>query len=117
MDTYRLNDRLDAIEDLIRFNTELCSVRQKLGRLPDMERMQAKVFAYSVRNSIRAVFFENVSFQKLRELKSLLRNFHDFAEIIEPLRVESESFKSQRLKQLVRYKEENGLMPQLEEAI
>lgn len=82
-----------------------------------MERTQSKVFAYSVRNSVRAVFFENVSFQKLRELKCLLKNFHEFGEIIEPLRVESEEFKSERLRQLVRYKEEGGLLPYLEEAI
>ena len=82
-----------------------------------MERIQSKVFAYSVRNSIRAVFFENVSFQKLRELKSLLKNFREFSEIIEPLRIESESFKSERLRQLVRFKEEGGLLPYLEEAI
>ena len=63
-----------------------------------MERLQAKVFAYSVRNQVKAVYFENVSFQKLRELKSLLRNFRDFSEIIEPLRQESENFKSDRLR-------------------
>lgn len=117
MNISRLNDRLDAIEDLQKYNSQLSCLRVKLSRLPDMERLQSKVFAYSVRNSVRAVFFENVSFQKLRELKSLLKHFRDFSEIIEPLRVESESFKSERLRQLVRYKEEGGLLPYLEEAI
>ena len=82
-----------------------------------MERMMSKVFTYSVRTSVKAVYFENVSFQKLRELKSLLRNFREFSQIIEPLRQESESFKSKRLTNLCRYVEEGGLLPYLEEAI
>ena len=82
-----------------------------------MERVQSRVFAYSVRNSIRAVYFENVSFLKLRELKSLLKNFRLFSEMLDGLRSESDEFKSERLKKLVNYKEDGGLMPYLEEAI
>lgn len=62
MDTGRINERLDAIEDFQTYSHLLSLLRNRLTRLPDMERTQSKVFAYSVRNSIRAVFFENVSF-------------------------------------------------------
>ena len=50
-------------------------------------------------------------------MKSLLRNFREFSQIIEPLRQESESFKSERLTKLCRSIEEGGLLPYLEEAI
>lgn len=62
MDIGRLNERLDSIEDLSQYNAQLTQLRGRLSRLPDMERTISKVFAYSVRNSIRAVYFENISF-------------------------------------------------------
>ena len=62
MDINRLNDRLDAIEDLSKHNSQLIGLRANLSRLPDLERTMSKVFAYSVRNSVRAIYFENVNF-------------------------------------------------------
>lgn len=62
MDINSLNQRLDAIEDLSVYNTQLTQIRSRMSRLPDMERTISKVFAYSVRNSVRAVYFENISF-------------------------------------------------------
>jgi DNA mismatch repair protein MSH6 len=77
----------------------------------------AKVFTYSIRTQVKAIYFENVSFQKLQELKRLLSFFKQFAHMIEPLRQASEAFKSERLRSLVRYREESGMMPFLEDAI
>ena len=77
----------------------------------------SKVFTYSIRTQVKAIYFENVSFQKLWELKQLLKYFRDFSKIIEPLRQASESFKSDRLRLLVRFIEEGGLLPFLDDAI
>lgn len=62
MDIDSLNERYDSVEDLISHKHELDHLRKRLEKLPDMERMMSKVFTYSVRTSVKAVYFENVSF-------------------------------------------------------
>lgn len=43
-----------------------------MAKLPDLEKMLAKVFVYSVRNTAKAVHFEQVEFLKLKEFKQLI---------------------------------------------
>jgi hypothetical protein len=51
--------------------------RGKLSKIPDLERLLAKVFTYSVKDSTKAVMFENVSYLKLIEFRDLLTHFKD----------------------------------------
>ena len=62
MEQDTLEERLDSVEDLMAHTHELNHLRKRLEKLPDMERMMSKVFTYSVRTSVKAVYFENVSF-------------------------------------------------------
>ena len=62
MDIDALNERYDSVEDMMNHKHEAEHLRNRLSKLPDMERMMSKVFTYSVRTSVKAVYFENVSF-------------------------------------------------------
>jgi DNA mismatch repair ATPase MutS len=60
LDPQKINDRLDAVDDLMKIPLQLEAFREKLSKLPDLEKILAKVFVYSVKNSVKAVYFENV---------------------------------------------------------
>lgn len=49
MNIHRINDRLDAVEDLMNYNYEMEQVRNRFARLPDIEKLLAKVFTYSIK--------------------------------------------------------------------
>ena len=51
---------------------QLEEFRKGTEKLPDLGRLLAKVFTYSVKDSVKAISFENVHHQKLREFKLLL---------------------------------------------
>ena len=62
---YKINDRLDAVEDLTKIPVHLNTFRERMSKLMDLEKILAKVFVYSVKSTFRAVTVENVSFAKL----------------------------------------------------
>lgn len=70
--TFKINDRLDAVDDFMKMPLQLDIFREQLNHLPDLEKILAKVFIYSVQNTVKAVTFENICYQKLREFKILL---------------------------------------------
>lgn len=71
----KINERLDAVEDLMRYQDETCKFRAKLSKLPDLEKLLAKIFTYSIKHSVEAIYFEDVSLNKMREFKSLIDCF------------------------------------------
>ena len=72
MNVEKIDARLDAIEDLICFQSETDILRSKLSKLPDLEKLLAKIFTYSIKHSVKAIYFEDVSLQKMREFRTLL---------------------------------------------
>ena len=49
MDTNKINQRLDMIEDMLDNQAETDDLRAKLGKMQDLEKLLAKIFTYSVR--------------------------------------------------------------------
>ena len=45
-----------------------------MGKLPDLEKLLANIFTYSVKHRVKAIFFEDVSLIKLKEFRHLLSN-------------------------------------------
>ncbi|TNV85716.1 hypothetical protein FGO68_gene17605 [Halteria grandinella] len=127
VDIDQINERLDAIEDMKSEPDLLECFRTNIAKMPDIERMMNKLFTYSVRQNVKAIYFENISFQKLKEFKMLLKNFKEIPRLLEPLRmiVEKGQCKSQRFQRLLTVKEDNeldddpsqGLLPFLDQAI
>jgi hypothetical protein len=57
----------------------------KLGKLPDLEKLLARIFTYSIKHSVEAIYFEDVSLSKMREFKSLLDCFKNLDRTLEDL--------------------------------
>jgi DNA mismatch repair ATPase MutS len=106
VDIDQINERLDAIDDLNKHRDLLDQFRLNIGRMPDIELLMNKLFTYSVRQNVRAIYFENISFQKLKEFRFLLRNFKEIKRLIDPVvqMNKREPFKSERLKRLITVK-------------
>ena len=61
MNVKKINDRLDAVEDLMNHQYEIDIFRTRIGKLPDIEKLLAKLYTYSVKHKVKAIYFENVS--------------------------------------------------------
>lgn len=61
---------------------ELDNFRTKLGKMPDLEKLIAKLYTYSVQHKVKAVYFENVSATKLKEFKAALTHLKTVKDIL-----------------------------------
>lgn len=111
MNIDKINQRLDSIDDLIKFQYECDLFRSRIAKLPDLEKLLARIFSYSIKHKVRAIYFEDVSLIKLKEFKTLLKTFKELPEIIETLGSKADEFKSSRLRQLVIQNKEESLFP------
>ena len=107
VDPEKINERLDAVEDLVNMPVDLAKFREKLGSLSDLERIMSKVFLYSVKNEFRIVSFDNSHFSKLKEFKTLLKELRTLHLVLQPLMSKKKEFKSQRLRYLLTYNTED----------
>ena len=103
MSIERIEARLDAITDLICFQSETDQLRARMAKLPDLEKLLAKIFTYSIKHSVKAIYFEDVSLQKMKEFRTLLNCFAGVTNTIESLRSLQQrgDLRSQRLIALV----------------
>jgi hypothetical protein len=100
-----------AVEDLINFQYETDSIRAKMSKLPDIEKLLAKIFTYSIKHRVKAVYFEDVSLIKMKEFRLLLKTVRTVDELLHDLSSKSEKFKSQRLRQILSFDTNGGLIP------
>ena len=111
----KIEARLDAITDLMTFQSETDILRARLQKLPDLEKLLAKIFTYSIKHSVKAIYFEDVSLQKMKEFRTLLNCFKNIDNTIESLTSlrRREELNSARLQALISTKDEHeqGLMP------
>jgi len=69
--------------------------------MPDLEKLVAKLYTYSIQHRVKAIYFENVSANKLKEFKQAVSWLRDSREIVGILQPCLTSFRSQRLAQLL----------------
>ena len=69
--------------------------------LPDLEKLLARIFAYSIKHRVRAIYFEDVSLRKLKEFRTLLAALRRTEEILGGLMAKRECFTSDRLRGLL----------------
>jgi hypothetical protein len=86
-------------------------LRARLSKLPDLEKLLAKIFTYSIKHSVDAIYFEDVSLNKMKEFRQLLNCFKAMDETIGDLARVKNSFNSTRLKSLLSLETEGGLIP------
>ena len=112
-DIAKIEERLDAVEDLMTHQHETDIFRCKLSKVSDLEKLLAKMYTYSVKHRVKAIYFENVSLVKLREFRTLLRAFKTLdSDLCGSLIGKRDQFKSQRLRLLLTPDtEEGGMIP------
>ncbi|NWY04889.1 MSH6 protein, partial [Nothoprocta ornata] len=118
-----INDRLDAVEDLLAVPDKMSEVSEHLKKLPDLERLLSKI--HSIGSPLksqnhpdsRAIFYEEVKYskKKIADFLSALEGFKVMNEIVDTMEETARDFKSKVLKQLVTRKAKNpeGRFPDL----
>ena len=74
-DVDRINTRLDAVEDLKEHSELRSSMARLLSGLPDLERMVSKIYTYSVKQSVAAIYIDMQAKRRLDEFYDLLATF------------------------------------------
>ncbi|XP_038051603.1 DNA mismatch repair protein Msh6-like [Patiria miniata] len=118
-----INDRLDAVEDLIDIPDKMAEVNELLKKLPDLERLLSKIHTLgSARRSrdhpdSRAIFFEDTTYskRKIQDFMTALGGFKTTIQIVEIFKNSTSNFKSKLLGQTVSLASEGGHFPDLTE--
>lgn len=77
-----INQWLDSVEDLMKEPEYLNSLCNWLLNLGDLERLLSWLYSYSSTQNSEAVYFENVSLQKIKELWFALEKLDSLVTII-----------------------------------
>ncbi|XP_056424046.1 DNA mismatch repair protein Msh6 isoform X2 [Hyla sarda] len=120
---FSINDRLNAVEDLMAIPGKVSEVGELLKKLPDLERLLSKI--HSIGSPLksqnhpdsRAVMYEETTYskKKIADFLSALEGFRVMREVIMIMEDVVDDFKSNILKQVVSLKDKNpkGLFPDL----
>lgn len=117
-----IEDRLDAVEDLMAAQAQASEVSDLLKKLPDLERLLSKIHSIGTplkgqdHPDSRAVLYEEVTYskRKIADFLSTLEGFKTMQEIVSVLAPVSQECRSSLLRQVVSQKgEKDGLFPDL----
>lgn len=117
-----IEDRLDAVEDLMGAQAQASEVSDLLKKLPDLERLLSKIHSIGTplkgqdHPDSRAVLYEEVTYskRKIADFLSTLEGFKTMQEIVSVLAPVSHECRSSLLRQVVSQKgEKDGLFPDL----
>lgn len=105
MDVDSIIERQNAVADLIANNDIADYFHEKLGRLPDLERMISKIYNLSNKQRMSAVYFEDFAKNRLKDFLDFLKELKTVESLISYFNDYVDRFKSKRLKQLVTFKD------------
>ncbi|CAI5771285.1 mismatch repair Msh6 isoform X2 [Podarcis lilfordi] len=110
-----INNRLDAVEDLLAEAAKMSEIRDLLRKLPDLERLLSKI--HSIGSSLknqdhpgnRAILYEEARYSKKKivDFLSALEGFKIIMEIISILEDIADDFTSKTLRQIAMVKSKN----------
>eukprot|EP00828_Plagiopyla_frontata_P019061 TRINITY_DN2437_c0_g1_i4.p1 TRINITY_DN2437_c0_g1~~TRINITY_DN2437_c0_g1_i4.p1 ORF type:complete len:438 (-),score=51.47 TRINITY_DN2437_c0_g1_i4:1213-2526(-) len=103
----QITSRLDAIEDLQSRHSLRDNFQIELKKLPDIERICSRIYQYSIKSIKKAVYFEDISSNRIKELKTLLQLLVHSEKLIVKFQRGGEEMHS-RIRQLTRYIEEES---------
>ena len=81
----------------------MSNFRTKLKTLPDLEKQLTKLYKYSIKQSVQAISFENLSVNKIREFHEILEHLKSLKSLIGIYSKVKKTFKSKRLYSLLSY--------------
>ncbi|KAG7334314.1 hypothetical protein KOW79_002721 [Hemibagrus wyckioides] len=118
-----INDRLNALEDLMAVPAQATEVTELLKKLPDLERLLSKIHSIGTplkgkdHPDSRAVLYEETVYskRKIADFLSTLEGFKTMQEIVSIMESVSEKFQSKLLRQVVilKTRSDEGLFPDL----
>lgn len=85
MDLDLINQRLNSIEIFADNFSLLKDIRSKLAKIPDIEKLINKIYQFSVKTTSKAVYFNNVSRNKLKDFINLTDNLVYCVSVLESL--------------------------------
>lgn len=99
----KINQRLDAVTDLVRETMLRDKLQAKLKKIPDIERLLSKIYTYSTKATVKAIYIDIAVLTRLDEFYNLLHVMTSLKEIISDIfdKEAMKSLKSQRLRALV----------------
>jgi DNA mismatch repair protein MSH6 len=105
-DVEKINHRLDAVTDFVRNDMMRDKLQAKLKKVPDLERMLSKIYTYSQKVSVKAIYIDVSVIMRLDEFYNLLSILKKVKEIITDVFTSDviKSLRSKRLKALVTFK-------------
>ncbi|XP_069464515.1 DNA mismatch repair protein Msh6 isoform X2 [Ambystoma mexicanum] len=118
-----INDRLNAMEDLMAIPEKVSEIGELLKKLPDLERLLSKI--HSIGSPLksqnhpdsRAVLYEEITYskKKIADFLSALEGFKIMQKVIEIIEAGVDDLTSKILKQVVTVKNQNdnGIFPDL----
>lgn len=118
-----INDRLDALEDLMAAAAQATEVTERLKKLPDLDRLLSKIHSMGTplkgqnHPDSRAILYEEIVYskRKIADFLSALEGFKTMQEIVSIMESVSAGFKSKLLQQVVilKTRSNKGLFPDL----
>ena len=74
MNTYHINQRLNALEDLQDIAVERQKISGILRKLPDLDKKINKLYHYAIKttSASKAVYFEDINTTRLKEFKDIM---------------------------------------------
>lgn len=105
-DIVSINERLDAVEDLMNLPDVADFCQDELAKLPDIERKLYRVCNFAQEKKLSADYFEyDYVNNRLKEFMGLLKDLKKTEEIVLIFNEYIKNMKSSRLKQLVTFKQ------------
>lgn len=71
-DAKKVNERLDAVTDLVIQDMIRDKLQAKFKKLPDLERILSRIYTYSQRSSVKAIYIDISVITRLDEFYTLL---------------------------------------------
>lgn len=81
-DPKRINSRLDAVTDLVMNPVLLDKISLKLKKLPDIERMLTRIYTYSAKQTLKAIYIDLQVINRLDDFYKLLNDLKKLKAII-----------------------------------
>jgi len=73
----QIRERQEAVQDLVKYEKLRSKISDKLKVLPDLERLMARIFTYSVKSKVKAFYVDMQAVNRLDEFKQLLECFEE----------------------------------------
>lgn len=98
-DQKKIDARLDAVEDFKNNVDVRYELTKSFSKLPDLERMISRIYTYSVRSSVKAIYIDMAALARLNEFYDLLSTLRKVREILDKI-FKKADINSKRLKEL-----------------